>query len=533
MNNEEELTLAYDRILRAFAAMNNNDLGEAARLVSEAEKALQPVQESATAVSMRANLGGLMIDLGSWTNDEGMLAKGTEFTKSALTDLPEDSLRVGHYYNAANGYLALWQMKAPSAFAKGKIDPSHLEALLLFRAAAALCQSLSKKVDPKLESEVYVNLANCLDSVGRSMEAIQFYDKALLINPSMGEALGNKGVTLHYLAPLAIGYTHFFLQVSFDLLDKALRQSLHERTSRGFEAHHSQLQSIIEAHEDMQGEKDPQVARVSEFHAFHQDFCLKHRLFLTPSSLIGGSQRSPESDSMFISRMVAPLDDEEKFPRFITFLNQIKQDFILARLLLVQSQYRSEDIEAIDREVTLYYPVDYSVHSSYIQMLKASQRIAVDVLDKIAVFARDYCGITSLRVDRVNFRNLWSMRETPLELRQELAIKANWFLYALFSLSLDLAKGGHFESVYQARNTLTHRFLIVHDGLGGNGGLHDVPKIDVHELLNQTIMSIQIARAAVMYLILFVDLAEGGENGRGPQAPVPGYPIDDTFRWVP
>jgi tetratricopeptide (TPR) repeat protein len=473
-----------------------------------------------------------MIDVGHFDHDRDMVKRGTKYADDALSIIPEEKLTAAHYYNAANGYLALWQMCRNVSFEEGRIDHAHPRSLHLFRKALDLAENKPAGVERGLYKQLLVNFGNCLDTVGRSVEAISYYDRVIKIDPAMGEALGNKAVTLYHLASLAKGFTHRFLLEAERLLGESVEQPLHTNTAQNFSAYLDNLTSWMKAHGEVRPEQMPSSPAVSEFDEFHREFCIRHQLYLIPTTLLG-EKDSIIGDPMFISRMVAPIEDNEKFDRFITFLNQIKQDFVLARYLLVASRYRSTDIDEMDRHVTLYYPLDYSVHSTYIQMMKASVRLAVDLLDKIAVFIRDYCDVQDLRIDRTNFRNVWATQNESLRLRANVAAKGNWFLYALFSLSRDLARGGDLEKIYDLRNALTHRFMVVHDIVIDNSANPDLPRMNVEVLFREAISAMQIARAAVMYLILMVDLEEGRQAKGGPFAPIPGTPVDDLFRWVP
>jgi hypothetical protein len=165
-------------------------------------------------------------------------------------------------------------------------------------------------------------------------------------------------------------------------------------------------------------------------------------------------------------------------------------------------------------------------------MLKTAFRLAVDVLDKIAFFVRDYYSVKSISSQKVNLRNLFSLETTPLNLRSELAGKNNIFLFALFDLALDLRKNGYYEFVYERRNALTHRVLVVHDMILEESQ-EDIPRVNMHDFLKECIQIMQITRAAVIYLILMVDLEEQRASGKGPHGTISGTPVDGVLRWIP
>jgi hypothetical protein len=516
------------RIMAIYKALDKNDLNEAERIVSDAETELSSLHGGALFSAM-ASLGGGMIDLGSDKGDGPLIVRGMEYTSKALSKARVADAQAPLLYNLANGSLALWDIRAKECMAKGSLDCTYIEAKKYFRQAIDLVQSHDLPIDPQL----FVNYGNCLDSVSRRIDAVAWYDKAIKIDDRMPLALGNKAMTLYRLARLARGHTHSFLLEAKRLLEQALSQPLEPHSADVFQRYYDAVSAFFRGHGEMEAEKVHSTKSISEFHTFLRNFCLHHELYLTPSTLVGKDNCTVYGDPMFISGLVASIDDDEKFDRYITFLNQIKQDYVLARYFLVQSQYQSNVVEAIDRDVELYYPLDYSIYSSYIEMLKLSARLAVDVLDKVAYFAWDYCKVGEPEEDAVNFRNLWSTRSNPLTLRPQLASIGNNYLFALLDLSLELRKEGHLEAMYNRRNSLTHKFLVVHDMILPSDSNADIPRIEYDDFLEECIETVQLARAAVMYLIMFVDSQEAQAADGAPTLPIEGTPVDDLFRWVP
>ncbi len=513
-------------------ALEFNNLIEAARLINEAETELPSLDSSEKSSQIRANLGCLMIDLGDWTNDEQLVARGTQYVQDALEIPLNIKLKILHLYNAGNGYASIWKMKRSVSWGEGKLNLEYLEAKNLFRQAIDLLKQHPDLTPSEQKQKLYVNYANTLDSHARFVEAIEYYDLAISLNPLMGEALGNKAMALFFVFRLMRGYRHLFLLESKSLLESALRTSLHVQMTESFRADLERITRIIDSHKDLQAEQISETKPRSPFQAFLHDFCTKHHLFLTPTTFLSARGSTVHGDPMFISQMTAPLNDKGKFSRYITFMNQIKQDYVLTRYFLVQSQYQSDIVDTIDEGVSLYYPLDYSLDGAYIHLLKTSLRLALDVLDKIANFIRDYCSV-ALQDDQVNFRNVFSSSASPDLLRPELQqFSRNRLIFALFDLSRDLSKDGYYASVYKRRNVLTHRFLVVHDMIVSDENA-DIPRVHLNEFRKECITAMQIARAAVMYLILFVD-AEELKHPSGGVFPMPAaLPIDHVLRWKP
>ena len=266
--------------------------------------------------------------------------------------------------------------------------------------------------------------------------------------------------------------------------------------------------SLIQRHGKITPESYKSSEVKSKFHQFSRDFCIQHQLYLTPATFVGKRNDLIHGDPMFISTIIVPLNDDITINRYITFLNQIKQDFVLARHFLIQSHYRSAIVDTIDKDVILYDPLDYSMHNAYIQFLKMSLKLTVDTFDKIAQFLREYCDIPIDPKTETNFRNIWVQDKTKKILRPEFVRRQNKLLFALYDLSLDLQKGGYFENIYNYRNSLTHRFLVVHEMMTPEDQTIVTSRISRDELVEVTITAMNLLRAAVMYLIVFVDTEE-------------------------
>jgi tetratricopeptide (TPR) repeat protein len=185
-----------DRLRAADQALTDNNLEGAARLIKEAEGELPSLDSSERSAQIRGNLGCLMIDLGDWTGDEPLIARGTQLVQNALTAFHDARLRMMHLYNAGNGYSSLWKMRRSATWSMGRLSEDYLQAKYLYRQAIDLLKKDTSLASNELKQQLYVNYANTLDSHARIVEAIEYYDRAIALNPAMGEALGNKGMAL-------------------------------------------------------------------------------------------------------------------------------------------------------------------------------------------------------------------------------------------------------------------------------------------------------------------------------------------------
>lgn len=521
-----DAVLEESRII--YQLLDDGLLDQAKAHTLRLEQSQAAIEDTYNKALSRKYIAPCLIDIGYATRDEEMVRRGTShFKKWVDRYAPKEHLHY-EYYNLANGYYSSWSFHAKDLISSGEDNQDHRLARHYYREAIRYFPS--EDFDRNHACQVWTNYGNALDAVGRSIEAIDAYNIALRIDPDMGMALGNKAVAIRDLAPITHGYTHLYYLEAVQLLNKALKQPLSPEVHSGFTNVLNRLNVFLAAHGEMKAEEVKKVEPTSDFQAFLYDFCAAYGLFLNPATLLEERQRSVFGDPVFISTMYAPFDGTEKFDRYITFLNEIKQEFILGRYMLAQSQYRSQEIDAIDKGVDLFYPLDHSLHGSYIQLLKAAKRQAISIFDKIAYFIYDYAGLNTPKSDRVTFRQIWGGND---KMRDDLRALESVHLFALFSLSKDVSKTGDWGVIYDHRDALTHRFLVIRQFPKLTSS--DIPETIFDQFLHNTILSFKITRAAIIYLILFIEHQEQLSHGKNHQktVPFPATPMQDAFRYRP
>ncbi len=110
-------------------------------------------------------------------------------------------------------------------------------------------------------------------------------------------------------------------------------------------------------------------------------FVTKHNLWLSPYGYIDWEGTRYAGDSMYFEGIPAKTQNAEELMRYISFLNEIKNEYVLGRYFLFQAQYPSLMIDAVSKGVEFYKTYDYAIYDSYVQLLKSSLKQAVTVLD--------------------------------------------------------------------------------------------------------------------------------------------------------
>jgi tetratricopeptide (TPR) repeat protein len=375
-----------------------------------------------------------------------------------------------------------------------------------------------KDQNPHFEKQVWVNYGNCLDSLGRGVEALYAYDEALKIDPKFAMAIGNKAITSQHFATISGSYTSAIHIDAYQAIkeiidDKALVKVGGLGAKRHFEAVLQNIEAMVTDKKVLQKRITHlryDDSALSDFENFYVRFCIAHKLFLN-FHLHDDTCEAALSDPIFIS-IVTSIDDTTTFYGLAHYINQIKEDYVVARLLLVQSQLRRQDFDSISRRTTFVNPLDYSQTNIYTGLLKSAYKEAFNILDKISVFLNKYYNL-GLKESSIYFDTIWvkDKKKDP-SMRREILNSENMSLYALYDIFRDF-QSGYFTRMKDIRRALTHRRLTIFElGSGEINNDGELVSVTSGELVNQTIQLMRLVKAAIIYLINTVALEENKKN---------------------
>ena len=393
-------------------------------------------------------------------------------------------------------------------------------------------------VSPIRQCQILTNLANQLNSVGRFVEALEYWNRALTIRPWFGMAVGNRGYGLAEYAKALndLGHKGVFLRFAHQGLSAALLPEAayewpgYENAKGVFQRLRDQIDSVVDIEEiSCSMELDDHELGSSDEERSYRRWCLYNGLFLNPLNDLGLYSIAGH-DVLMLPSFVTAIDEP---PHLIGFFNQMKQEFVSARWLFYEGKH-ARDVHFADREVALYNTLDYPSYSLAVEKVKATYRIAYSLFDKIAFFLNTYLDL-GIDTTKVYFRSVWYEKGDPRKrvLRPEFERSENWPLRGLYWLAKDLYDDDFrdvtepdAQALFEIRNHLEHSYLKIHEMLVPPPTDPESPgawwidqlaySIQRQDFEAKTVRLLKLARAALTYLSLAMHREErrrGAQKG--------------------
>jgi len=453
--------------------------------------------------------------------------------------LSDEHLAISHYF-IANAWSYLKTLGRVGTDKSWEWEQEEIEKEI-FHLRTALRVG-SRRDD--IMCPVLTNLGNLMNEIGRFVEAVEYWDRALDRSSSFAMARGNLGYGLSYYAGSLYdpGHYRIFLKHAYDNVKEALLSpDVHEDARQGFTKIRDWLESIISPD---YGDLDMESFSLGDSNdeINYRKWCLDNRLFLNPLNDLG-PYTIAATDVLGLPSIVVDLSEGPYYPGYF---NQMKQEFVSARYLYYEGVL-SENPHFSDKEVLLVNTLDYPSYSMAVEKMKASFRIAYSLFDKVAFFLNHYLQL-SIRERDVSLRTIWyKTQDRKKDLRDEFTQRQNWPLRGLFWLSKDLYedKPGFKESIEpdaeelkEIRNQLEHRYFKLHEDMwmGPSERDHEMFRALADTLAysmyrrdfqQKALRLIKMVRATLIYLSLAINWEEQRrKEKRGAEFIVPGMPLD-------
>ena len=373
--------------------------------------------------------------------------------------------------------------------------------------------------------QILTKSGNILDNVGRFVEAIEYWDKALNRLTSCPIAHGNRGYCLiNYAQSLYDqGHKAIFLKNAYNDLKIALSSVLNEDNRKFYEDNKLCIEDTLSS-EFIASEVDMLSFSLgtSKEEIQYRQWCLNNYLFLNPLNDLG-PQPIAAQDILSLPSVVTGIDEGPYYPGYF---NQMKQEFVSARYLYFEgiNIKNSKKSHFSDKKVLLFNTFDYPSYSIYVEKVKIAFRITYSLFDKIAYFLNHYLKL-SIPERRVSFKTFWYKNQDKKKgLNKVIQECQNIPLQGLFWLSKDLfeEKEGFQDSIEpdaqklsDIRNHLEHKYLKLHDDLwlgpSSNdrdifSGFTDILAYSIYrqKFERKTLRLLKLTRASLIYLSLAI-----------------------------
>jgi tetratricopeptide (TPR) repeat protein len=457
-------------------------------------------------------------------DEEGLQLAAAAIEAVQGSDVTPSTAATLHYFHA-NAWAALRHLRHRDLAAAWTWESAeHEREILSLRRAIA--HPGFTELGRAMRCRVYTNLANVLDNIGRFINAIEYYDRALNLDPDFGMALGNKGMCMMVYARehFEPGHRHIFVGSAERLLEKALGCFLEAPDAReGFARHLEIARRTYAGHSCASSDTlhRHKLGTTPQEEGF-RSWCLRHRLFVNPLNDLGPVAIAGW-DYLILPTMTVLAKHGTGFHGLY---NQLKQEYAAARWLY----YEATELPApvfVDRQLNLLDTRDHSAFGIKIEKLKLAMRAGHSLFDKLATFVDHYLGLGS---GRAHFRWFWYKGgDKKQRLRSEFAGRQNLALRALFWLSKDLADSREHDDhvvslepdareIANIRNHLEHGYVKVHSStdIWLPNAEHVPPdplayRITEADLQAKTLRVLKMARSALIYLCLAVHREECGK----------------------
>jgi len=380
------------------------------------------------------------------------------------------------------------------------------------------------------------NLGNRLCVAGRAIEALEYWRRALEVQPNFGMALCNRARMFAALAEaledpgektLILWMAH--KEASAALAPTATYTSPHDELTRvSVEGLREQVESTVDVkgiatHDPLA----PQETSANEEEREYHSWCLVNSLYLNPLNDLG-PYTVAAGDSMGLATHIVRVDAPHTFA---SFFDQMKQEYVSARWLLYEGLTMKVP-HFSDRDVFLWASEPRPSLSLAIEKLKAAYRISYSLFDKVGFFINAYMEL-GIPERQISFRTLWRTSENQ-PIRKEFDLKGNWGFCALYWLAKDFfEKANDVVAEPQARglsdirNHIEHKYLRVTVAESPAAPPDDLAfMVSRKQLEGKALHLLKLARSAVIYLAIGVGFEE---RRRGPgRAGVPLEEIPST-----
>lgn len=462
-----------------------------------------------------------LIDKATNEKDESELRTIITKNQEYVETLFDSEIKATLYYFLSNAWSALREIRHKqntSVIWHYEQDELNQEIIYLRKARN---EEYFSKLRTEYKCAILTNLANIFSHAGRTIQAIRLYSQALNIESNFFMAQANRGVCFLEYARLDHDEYHrsIFAKFAYDNLKGAINKiSLYINKKIDAE-YHTQLHNSflnelrdIEAHVNLKFLKTNFLFKEFAFgrsrrEQIYRKWALHHTLFLNPLNDLGEHSIAAH-DPLHLPPLITNINSG--FPKYFTYFNQLKQEYITYRHLLFEGTHQYTQ-KFYDKGTSLIDDYDYNILNHDIEKIKLAFRGFYSLFDKIAYFLNEYFDL-KLPEKQVDFKTIWKNKDNHSELNQKFNHLNNLALRGLYFINKDLFYPNmndksfisvvepEAQKINEIRNYLEHKFINIKALDITNSDREKIPDITIDDLEEKTLNLARMAREALIYL---------------------------------
>jgi len=444
-------------------------------------------------------------------NDLKKLTKSIEIANSVNLESFDSDCKATFYYFLGNAWSYVMKIKYPDTIFE--FESEEIEKQITFYRMAL--GELIESDEDLIKCQVLTNLGNLFSHIGRFVEAQEYFNLCLEINPNFGLAIGNRGYGLFHYAKLIFEplQQYIFLQYARkDLLASCEMEDVYYEAKNDFRSIAKKIETLypIKDLNDLKKYKNYFKVLADE-EVDYRTWCVNNRLFINPLNDVL-CESVVAHDYLHTPQMVLKANEK---PIYQGMFNQLKQEYVSARYLFYESLL-SSTTHYSDKHVVLMDTLDSPVHSLSLEKAKVAFRMSYSIFDKISYFLNLYLDLGNKPFD-VSFRKIWFKRSKGKPILNEAISKSsNWALRGLFWLSKDFYEERfniiiepEAKELAKIRNFIEHKSFKVVDSFNPKWTQENVTyEIDRDLFENKTLKILKLCRSALMYLSFLIYVEE-------------------------
>lgn len=516
--------------------------------INEQKKKIKVAIKSAKTVENAIDLFAQYVDIASSSGNleitDYLIAEIEHYLEKNKNGLSSEQKALLYYFlgNAWGDGNALLSQQAKNSqptlyrLKFDQIDEDHHNEKILHSLRSAYNETDFEKLSSIRKCQLLTNLANSLSHIGRTVEAIEFWEKALKIDKNFTMAKGNLayGISIYMQLLYDQGHQFAFAQRVLSEFDSLKRdETTTNEAWTFFQGEKTKINKIRQRISKEFNWNDFEIKNSEELN--YRKWVGENKLFLNSLNDIS-TQPISLRDPLMLPTLTTSTDTGVKYHGLF---NLIKQEFVSARFLLFEGinlgmQHFS------DNEVQLYNTLDYTSTSLNIEKVKLAYRTCYSLIDKVSYFLIEYFALPIKQKDS-------NLSITIAELENHNLLKTNWVLKAISWIDRDINEQSYqkyldsdTKLLREIRNHLEHKYLKVTDIGDFEGKVHDknglsdnlayyIPRDKFNK---KTLKLFKLVRSLIIYMLLAININENQKSKQNTGLVMPMFidTIDDNWK---